>query len=91
MDIDYDWRFSEPGHRVRVHMIDIEDGQTLFDASLALQRRTISRSAMSRVLVKYPLMTVKVTAMIYWQALRLIIKKAPFFTHPKKTGANQTH
>lgn len=91
MNINYDWRFSEPGNRVRVHMIDIEDGQPLFDASLALKRLTISRRTMSRMLVKYPLMTVKVTAMIYWQALRLVMKKTPFFTHPKKTGANQVH
>jgi len=84
MNIDYDWRFSEPGDAVRVHMIDIEDGQTLFDASLALKRRVISRQALSRVLMKYPLMTLKVTTMIYWQALRLLIKRTPFFTHPKK-------
>jgi DUF1365 family protein len=84
MDIDYDWRFCEPGDVIRVHLIDIEDGQILFDASLGLKRRTMSRKALSRVLMIYPLMTLKVTAMIYWQALRLFIKKAPFFTHPKK-------
>jgi uncharacterized protein len=39
---------------------------------------------LSRVLMKYPLMTLKVTTMIYWQALRLLIKKTPFFTHPQK-------
>jgi DUF1365 family protein len=84
MNINYDWRFSEPGDVIRVHMIDIEAGQTLFDASLALKRRAISRRALSRVLMKYPLMTVKVTAMIYCQALRLLTKRTPFFTHPKK-------
>ncbi len=84
MNIDYDWRFSEPGDAVRVHMIDVEGGKILFDASLALKRRVISRQALSRVLMKYPLMTLKVTAMIYWQALRLLIKRTPFFTHPKK-------
>jgi DUF1365 family protein len=30
------------------------------------------------------LLTVKVVFLIYWQALRLIIKKVPVFTHPKK-------
>ena len=84
MNIDYDWRFCEPGDFIRVHMIDFEGGQRLFDASLALKRRAMSRPAMSRVLIKYPLMTLKVTSMIYWQALRLVIKKTPFFTHPKK-------
>ena len=86
MNIDYDWRFCEPGDVVRVHMIDIENGKTLFDASLALKRRAANRRAMTRMLLKYPLMTFKVTAMIYWQALRLVVKRTPFFTHPRKTG-----
>ena len=84
MNIHYDWRFCVPDDVIRVHMINIEGGQTLFDASLALNRRAITRQALSRVLMKYPLMTVKVTAMIYWQALRLLTKRTPFFTHPKK-------
>jgi DUF1365 family protein len=29
-------------------------------------------------------MTLKVTAMIYWQAFRLLKKGAPFFAHPAK-------
>jgi DUF1365 family protein len=27
-------------------------------------------------------MTVQVTAAIYWQALRLALKRTPFFSHP---------
>jgi len=86
MDIDYDWRFCEPGKVIRVHMIDKEDGRILFDASLALERRPIDRAALSRVLMLYPVMTLKVTTMIYWQALRLLIKKTPFFAHPASGG-----
>jgi DUF1365 family protein len=65
-------------------MIDYENGEKLFDASLALKRREISPGALNRVLLKYPLMTAKVTTMIYWQALRLLLKKTPLFDHPKK-------
>jgi DUF1365 family protein len=84
MNIDYDWRFREPDTDIRVHMIDYENGEKLFDASLALKRREISPGALNRVLLKYPLMTAKVTTMIYWQALRLLLKKTPLFDHPKK-------
>jgi DUF1365 family protein len=84
MNIQYDWRFCEPGDVIRVHMIDIEGGKPLFDASLALHRRAVTRQMLNRMLIKYPLMTVKVTAMIYWQALRLLAKRTPFFVHPKK-------
>ena len=84
MEIHYDWRFREPQDSLQVHMIDYENGQKLFDASLALKRRAIRRRELTRVLYRYPLMTVKVVALIYWQALRLLVKKTPFYTHPKK-------
>jgi len=35
-------------------------------------------------LLRYPVMTGKVITLIYWQSLRLLLKKTPFFTHPKK-------
>ncbi len=87
MDIDYDWRFREPGETLQVHMIDFTDGEKLFDASLSLKKRSISRASLTAVIVQYPLMTVKVITMIYWQAFRLILKRTPFFTHPKKSDA----
>ena len=83
MDIHYDWRFREPQESLQVHMIDYQGGEKLFDASLALQRRKISRSSLNGVLLRYPVMTGKVITMIYWQALRLVLKKTPFFAHPK--------
>ena len=84
MDIHYDWRFRVPGETIRVHMIDTEKGKKLFDASMMLKRRPINHKALTQVLLKYPLMTMKVTTMIYFQALRLLLKKTPFFTHPQK-------
>jgi hypothetical protein len=84
MDIHYDWRFRLPGEIIRVHMIDMENDKKLFDASLMLKRRPISHKELTRVLMKYPFMTMKVTSMIYFQALRLLLKNTPFFTHPKK-------
>ena len=84
MNIHYDWRFHEPGDSLQVHMIDYQNGQKLFDASLALQRREFTRSSLTEVLIRYPMLTGKVICMIYWQALRLILKRTPFFSHPKK-------
>ena len=83
-DIQYDWRFRLPDESIRVHMIDYEKGEKLFDASLALQRQPVSRQALTRCLLEYPGMTAKVVILIYWQALRLVLKKTPFFTHPDK-------
>lgn len=84
MAVRYDWRFRVPCEMLNVHMIDYQQGRKIFDASLDLRRREISRRRLGRVLLRYPLMTVKVIAMIYWQAARLTLKGAPFYTHPRK-------
>ena len=84
IDIQYDWRFQVPDESIRVHMIDYEKDEKLFDASLALERRPLSRQTLTRYLLRYPVMTGKVVILIYWQSLRLLLKKTPFFTHPDK-------
>ncbi|MBL8267325.1 DUF1365 domain-containing protein [Steroidobacter sp.] len=90
MDMRYDWRLSTPGEQLRIHMDNLQDkdGATrrVFDATLVLEREQISSAALTRALLKYPLMTTKVAGAIYWQALRLWFRRTPFFTHPKWTA-----
>jgi DUF1365 family protein len=87
MDMSYDWRLSVPDEHLHIHMENLQqkEGQTrrTFDATLTLQREEISSAALSRALLRYPLMTTKVAGAIYWQALRLWLLRTPFFTHPK--------
>jgi hypothetical protein len=84
MEIWYDWRFKEPGSTISVHMNNLASTGKRFDATLTLNRREIGGPALRRGLIRYPLMTVKVITMIYWQALRLLVKGAPVHTHPAK-------
>lgn len=82
MDRQYDWRFSVPGDALDVHMNVMHDGVRDFDAHLHLERRELNAAGLARVLWRYPLMTVQVIGAIYWQALRLGIKRMPFHDHP---------
>ena len=84
MNQDYDWRFLQPGPRLQVHMQNVEQGEKLFDATLSLQRTDLTGQTLARVLTRYPVMTLSVVAKIYWQALKLHCKRAPFYPHPDK-------
>lgn len=82
MDIEYDWRFSVPGDRLAVHMANRRAGAKLFDATLVLDRRPLSTTNLAGALLRYPFATAEVVRAIYWQALRLWLKRVPFHTHP---------
>lgn len=84
MDVDYDWRFTEPGEQLNIHMGNFQSGSKVFDATLTLRRRPITTANLNRVLCAYPLMTAKVITLIHWQALRLWRKHCPFFEHPAR-------
>lgn len=84
MDQHYQWLFSFRGPELRVHM-NVEQGQTKhFDATLVVQRTPFDRKTLHRGLRRFPLETIKGTAGIYWNALKLKVKGAPFYTNPDK-------
>jgi DUF1365 family protein len=84
MDIAYDWRFTAPGEQLAVRMTNTRQGTEVFNASLQLQRKPLTGGNLAGVLMRWPFMTAKVIAAIYWQALRLKWKGVPFCPHPEQ-------
>lgn len=88
MDYEYRFSLSPPGEGLRLsienHPTSSQRDSPSFFAELAMKRVPVSGWALSRVLLRYPLMTVQIAIAIYWQALRLRLKGATFFAHPDK-------
>lgn len=89
MDIDYDWRFTQPGETLGVQMVNLHGGHRLFEASLALHRREITGPSLAAALARQPCGSLAALARIYWQALRLWSKRTPFHAHPGNRTAEK--
>ena len=85
MDIHYRWHVSRPEQALAVCIENLRAGEKIFEATLDLQREAINGRSLRRVLTRFPLITAKVVAAIYYEALRLWIKKIPFYPHPSQS------
>lgn len=92
MDMEYQWCGSAPNERLEFILSSFMacsksgDMNKVFSAGVNLQREEISSSALNLILLRYPLMTLKVFVGIYWQALKLWLKGLKVFAHPAKQG-----
>jgi uncharacterized protein len=82
MDHRYQIRASTPGRTLSVHIGSSRAGTTVFDATLSLRRRELTRASMAGTTARYPLATVRVLALIYAHALGLKLAGAPVHPHP---------
>ena len=85
MEADYVWNLSVPAEQLKVLIESRRDDQTMFCAAMSLERREITDRNLTLTLLSYPLVTVKIVAAIYFEALRLWWKKCPYFPHPQKS------
>ncbi|MEM7784103.1 MAG: DUF1365 domain-containing protein [Planctomycetota bacterium] len=105
LDMFYKMRFSNPGTQMSVkienhitkshHAIDKNKcvHNRVLDVTMLLKQVPLNGRTMNRYLWKYPLISFKAFAGIYWQAFLLYLsKKIRFYPHPgpRPTGRNSS-
>jgi DUF1365 family protein len=83
MDCAYRFHIEPPGEKVLVAIDETDPQGLLLKASFAGTRKPLTDGELLRALFAYPLMTLKVTAAIHWEALKLWAKGVPVFRHRK--------
>ncbi len=82
MDMQYRCRLTTPDDMLYVALDNYRDGEKIFGSHLSLERSEINHRSMAATLLRDPLLTARIVALIHWQAGRLWFKKAPVYTHP---------
>ena len=82
MDQAYEWTAGVPGERLDVEIANVEAGERVFEARLALERRPLERGPMTRALLRYPPQALATLARIYWNAARLRLRGLRPLPHP---------
>jgi DUF1365 family protein len=92
MDMNYSWGFSQPGKKIAIHMENFSPDSLdrVFDATMTMHQYALTPFSVARIVISFPLLTVKTIVAIYWQALLLKLKGAPFFDHPSIKTAEDT-
>jgi DUF1365 family protein len=81
LDARYTVRVQDRPDQVRIVIDETEGGEPVLQASVVGRRRPLDDRALLRMLVRYPLVTLKTIGMIHWHALRLWRRGARFHSH----------
>jgi len=80
-DVDVEFQFSlrPPGEKLAIEIDDYIEGERTLASTLQGRRKALSDARLLWYLVKYPAITTKVITLIHWHALKLYLKRTPWY------------
>lgn len=80
-DVTYEFAFAEPDDTLSVSVLDFVSGELTHTASLTLVEHELTDAALARTVLRHGPISVVALIRIHWQALRLLAKRVPFYSH----------
>jgi DUF1365 family protein len=85
-DTQFDFNLSIPAEKLNLRIDDYKDEKRFFISTLTGMRKEITNGRLIGYSLRFPFLTLRIIALIHWQALRLWLKKLPF--HRKSEHAH---
>lgn len=79
VDVEFDFMLRPPDARLAVQIDDHTGGRRTLTSTLTGPRRALTGARLAWFTVKYPMLTLRIIALIHWHALRLWLKKVPWY------------
>ena len=89
MDVAFDFTLRTPGDRLSVQIDDYDAGQRTLTSVLTGARLPLTDRRLAWFMLKYPLITLQVISLIHWNALKLYLKKVPWFAKTARPDAQR--
>lgn len=85
LSMQYQWVMSALDKELKLSITNTAQNDRLFSAWLVMERQALTRRNLWRQIIRIPAMTLKTVLGIYWQALRLYLKKVPYVPYRKQS------
>jgi DUF1365 family protein len=79
VDTTFDFTLRAPGERLSIQIDDYVGADRTLNSTLAGPRRALTNGRLAWFTLKYPLITLRIIALIHWHAALLWLRRLPWF------------